>query len=84
MGPLADKTCYANNPAIWTLFAGPDTRMLSHFILQDTAHLNVLSDFMTLFTSLIHVPNLSLRDSSVQVIPKVFFLLLLFFLSLVL
>lgn len=45
--------------------------MLSRFILQDTAHLNVISDFMTLFTSLIHVPDLSLRDSFVQVIPKV-------------
>lgn len=69
---LADKTCYANNPAIWTLSAGPDTSMLSRFILQDTAHLNVVLDFMTLFTSVMHVPDLSLRDSFVQVIPNFF------------
>lgn len=58
---LAEKTCYANNPAIWTLSAGPDTSMLSRFILQDTARLNVVSDFMTLFTSVMHVPDLSLE-----------------------
>lgn len=75
---LADKACYCNHPAIWTLSAGPDPRMLSRFILYDTARLNVVSDFMTSFTSTMHVPDLSVRDSLQPVICKLKFAIVFF------